>query len=162
MSSARRPRPAVVAVVAVVALLAIGLLTAATAYAYWSSTGSATGVGSTGSVVSLTTTAATPSGTTLVPGGSAPLVLTVTNPNPMTVVVTSVQLDPNRDVEVSGSVGACTAPPLTVDASTSLSLAAHSTATVTVPDAVTLGDSAASGCQGATFTIPVTLSGGTS
>ncbi len=134
----------------------------ATSFAWWSSTGSATGSASTDTLVDLTTTASTPSGTTLVPTGSAPLVITVTNPNPVPVVVTSVQLDPERDVEVSGGVGACVAPPLTVDATTSLALPAGSTTTVTVPAAVTLDASAASGCQGAAFTIPVTLSGGTS
>ena len=74
-----------------------------------------------------------------------------------------MQLDPGRAVEVSGSVGACTGAAAHASTrSTSLPLAAGSTATVTVPAAVTLGASAASGCQGATFTIPVTLSGGTS
>lgn len=162
MSRALGARLAHIGFVAAVTLIALGLLAAATAYAFWSSTGTGTGAGSTASVVELTTTAATPSGTTLVPNETAPLVITVTNPNPMPVVVASVQLDPHRAVQVSGSVGACVAPPLTVDVTTSLSLAAESTATVTLPDAVTLGASAASGCQGATFTIPVTLSGGTS
>ena len=111
VTRAQKPRPAVVVLVVVVAVIAIGLLAAATAHAYWSSTGSATGTGSTGSVVALTTTASTPSGATLVPGGSAPLVLTVANPNPMAVVVGSVHLDPTRTVTVSGSVGSCAAPP---------------------------------------------------
>ena len=146
---------------AVIALSALCVLGATTAFAFWSSTGSATGTASTGSVLSLTTTASTPSGATLVPGGSAPLVLTVTNPNPMPVVIGSVRLDATRAVTATGSAGVCTAPPVTVAATTSVTLAAGSTTTVTVPAAVTLGASASSGCQGATFTIPVTLSGST-
>lgn len=144
------------------AVATAAVVAGATAFAWWTTSGSATGSATTGTVVSLTTTAATPSGSTLVPGGSAPLVLTVTNPNPMPVVVTSVQLDGTRAVTASGATGACVLPPLGVAASTSLTLAPGSTTTVTVPAAVTLGASAASGCQGAAFTIPVTLSGRTS
>jgi hypothetical protein len=161
MTRPQRPRAAVVVLVAVAAVVAISLLLAATAHAYWSSSGSAIGTAPVGSVVSLTTSASTPSGTTLVPGGSAPLVLTVTNRNPMPVVVGSVQLDASRAVTATGSVGTCTAPPVTVAASTSLTLAPGSTTTVTVPGAVVLGPSAPSGCQGATLTIPVILSGST-
>jgi hypothetical protein len=157
----RAPRPPF-AVVALVALLALSAIAAASAYGWWSTSGVGEGSSATYSVVALTTTASTPSGTTLVPAGSAPLVVTATNPNPMLVVVTAVELDPDRPVGVTGGVGACVAPPLTVDASTSLTLAAGSTTTLTVPAAVSLGASASSGCQGATFTIPVILSGGTS
>ncbi len=146
----------------VTAAATVGVVAGATAFAWWSTTGAATGSASTGAVVSLTTTASTPSGTTLLPGGSAPLVLTVTNPNPMAVVVTSVQLDTTRSVTASGATGSCTSPPLSVAAATSVTLGPGATTTVTVPTAVSLGASAASGCQGATFTIPVTLSGRTS
>lgn len=132
------------------------------AYAYWTTTGSGTGSGSTGTVVALTTSASTPSATQLVPGGSAPLVVTVTNPNASGVVITSIQLDGTRSVGVSGAVGTCTAPPVGVDATTNLPLAAGATATFEVAGATTLGSSAASGCQGATFTIPVVLTGRTS
>ncbi len=132
------------------------------AYAHWTTSGSATGSASTGTTVALTTSAATPSGTALVPGGTAPLVVTVTNPNAGSVLVTSVQLDTTRPVLVSGAVGTCTSPPLTVSAATSLTVAGGATTTLTVPNAVTLGATAASGCQGATFTLPVTLSGRTS
>ena len=156
------------------ALLAVGLLTAflvvslvsvvgaGAATAWWTTSGAATGSATTGSTVALSARAGTPSGTVLVPGGTAPLVLTVTNPNPVPVVVGSVQRDPGRAVVVTGNVGACVAPPLTVSATTSLTLAPGSTTTVTMPDAVTLDTSVASGCQGATFTVPVTLSGSTS
>ena len=148
-------------------LLAACALTSATvlgggvAYAHWTTSGSATGSASTGTTVALTTSAATPSGT-LVPGGTAPLVVTVTNPNPGPVTITSVQLDTTRSVVVSGAVGTCTSPPLTVSAATSLTVAGGATTTLTVPNAVALGTTAASGCQGATFTLPVTLSGRTS
>jgi hypothetical protein len=157
----RAPRPRF-AIVALVAVLALSAIAAASAYGWWSTSGVGEGSSATYSVVALRTTASTPSGTTLVPAGSAPLVVTVTNPNQMPVVVTAVELDPDRAVGVTGSVGACVAPPLTVDATTNLQLPAGSTTTVTVPVAVTLGASAASGCQGAAFTIPVTLSGGSS
>lgn len=139
-----------------------GLVGAATASAWWSATGTGTGSSTTAAAVALTTTAAGPSGTALVPGGSAPLVLTVTNPSTVPVTVTSVRLDAHRPVSVTGAVGACDAPPLTVSATTEIALPAGSTTTVSVPAAVTLGAAAPPGCQGGTFTVPVVLSGRTS
>jgi hypothetical protein len=146
----------------VLSVVVASLFVGGVAFAWWSTTGSGSGTGATGTVVALTTTGSTPSGTALVPGGSAPLVITVTNPNPRAVAVTSVSLDGTRSVGTTGSVGACTAPPLAVSATTSLTVPAGATQTFTVPSAVTLGSGAASGCQGAVFTIPVTLSGRTS
>jgi hypothetical protein len=155
--TAFRLRTAAVAVAVGMATVLAG----GTAWAWWSSTGTGSGSGTTGNVIALTTTASTPSTTTLLPDGSAPLVLTVTNPNPMPVVVTGVQLDGSRAVGVSGAQGGCATPPLTVNATTNLTLAGGSTTTVTVPAAITLGSTAASGCQGATFTVPVLLTGRT-
>ena len=160
--SARVLTRAAPAPVLLTALLVASLVGAATAAAWWSGTGTGVGSSTTGSAVALTTTAAPPSGTALVPGGTAPLVLTVTNPNVVPVTVTSVQLDTGRPVAVTGAVGACAAPPLVVSVTTSIALPAGSTATVSVPAAVTLGVAAPSGCQGGTFTVPVVLSGRTS
>ena len=162
-----RPRPAhgarrVSRLLVAGAIATASVLTGGVAFAWWSTTGSGSGSATTGTTVALTTSASTPSGTVLVPGGSAPLVITVTNPNAGSVTITSVQLDTSRSVTVSGEAGTCTAPPLTVSATPSLVLAGGATTTFTVPNAVTLGSAAANGCQGATFTLPVTLTGRTS
>jgi hypothetical protein len=145
-------------VIAATALTA-AVLAGGSAWAWWSGAGSAAGSSATGSVLRLTTSASVPAGATLVPGTSAPLVLAVTNPNTRPVLVTGVQLDASRPVTVTGGAGACVDPPVTVFAVTSTTLAADSTTTITVPAAVTLGTTAPSGCQGATFVVPVSLSG---
>lgn len=129
------------------------------AWAWWSTSGAGTANGSAIATVALTTTASTANATTLVPGGAADLVVTVTNPNSRAVTLTSATLDSSRTVTVAGAVGPCTAPPLAVSATLDQPLAAGATTTVTLPSAVTLGASAASGCQGASFTVPVTLVG---
>ncbi|MBR7744150.1 hypothetical protein KC207_12720 [Phycicoccus sp. BSK3Z-2] len=147
----------------VAAVVTVGsVLAGGSAFAWWSTTGAGSGDGTVGAPVALTTTASVASGAALVPGGSAPLVLTVTNPNPTSVLVTAVRLDGSRPVAVSGAVGACTAPPVTVDAATSSSVPAGGTVTLTLPDAVALGAGAPSGCQGASLTVPVVLDGRTS
>lgn len=140
---------------AVVATLFVG----GVAFAWWSTSGRGSGTASTGTVVALTATAATPSTTLLTPGGTAPLVMTVKNPNAEAVVLTAVQLDGTRTVAVAGAAGSCTAPPISVSATTSISLPGGGTTTVTVPAAVSLGAAAPTGCQGASFGIPVVLTG---
>lgn len=149
------------------AALALGVAAplCGTAWAVWSSSGAGTGSAGTGTVVSLTTTAVAAPADGAYPGGPATaLAVAVSNPNPFAVQVTSVALDPSRPVTVSGASGTCSAPPVSVSATgLSLSVPANASGTVlTVPGALTLGSSTDSGCQGATFTVPVVLTGRTS
>lgn len=145
-------------------LAAGAVATTGTAYAYVRSTGSGNGTSSTpAGIARFTTTATVASGSTLAPGGSAPLTVIVNNSaNAYALTVTSLTLDTTRTVGVTGAAGTCSNPSLTVSTPLNwagISVAPHSSSAATqIPGAVTLG-AVASACQGATLTVPVTLSG---
>jgi hypothetical protein len=77
--------------------------------------------------------------------------------------VTGLTRDTTRAIVVAGAKGTCTFPALTVAAPSGwagLTVPAHgTTGATTIAAAVSMGTAADSGCQGATFTIPVTLTG---
>jgi hypothetical protein len=147
-------RTAVVAIgAAAAAVLATG-----SAYAAWGTTGSGSGSASTASgLPAFHTTATVAQGAKLYPGGSAPLTLSIDNTgNSYALTVTSVALDTGR------SVTGCTTPAITVSAGSwaGVTVAPNSTSgPITIAGAVSMGLGASSNCQGATLTIPVTLTG---
>ncbi|TYP87894.1 hypothetical protein [Blastococcus xanthinilyticus] len=150
------PRRLVVVALFVVALIGGGIATAA-----WlvSGTGSATTQAAT--AVNLTVSAGTPTAT-LYPGASGAVVASVANPNPFPVRVTSASFGAVTVTPLAGRT--CTAASLTVSGPVTLgspvNLSANSGATaVTIPNAVTMVSSADNGCQGATYSVQVTLSG---
>jgi hypothetical protein len=132
-------------------------------YAVWSATG--TGAGGAAATVAqpLTVTAITPTGVnaSLYPGGPAgPVSFNIANPNPYAITITGLQWG----VPVSNSTSTCpnsnislsTGAPTTV----SISIPANSTGSaVVVPGVVQLAHSAPDGCQGMSFSIPVTVTG---
>lgn len=127
------------------------------AYASWSATGSGSGAARATSAVPLVVT----SGTTtadLYPGFTqGDVFLTVNNPNPYPVRITS--LTPGT---ITTSAPACAATNITILPVTGLSVlvpAATAAAAVTVPNVVTMGTGAPDACQGVTFTIGVTVAG---
>lgn len=151
--------------VSIVTTLVLSAVVGGTAVAVWSSTGAGSGTATAGSTVALTTSSVTAPTSGAYPGGPAvALNLVVSNDNVVPVRITSVALDPTRPVTVTGASGPCTAPPVLVSATgLSISLAAKaSNVSVTVPSAMTFGTTMASGCQGATFSVPVVLTGQTS
>jgi hypothetical protein len=166
MSTSRRvvmtPRN-VVRVGAVVALSVIGTASlGGTAYAFWAASGSGSATAAAGTAQPLTAAAASVTTGLLYPGGPAGDVrLTITNPNPFPVTVTDV-VNPVTSPITSNKGGLC-------DASTgvdfidqsgkTLSVPASSSATFTLAGAVTMANSSDDTCQGATFTIPVVLTG---
>ena len=102
----------------------------------------------------------------LLPGGTADLLLNVTNPNAVAVTITSVAQ--GGGVTVSGGSGCSSDPawPTTTGNSgvaivtttgLSISVPAGSSATVHVAGGASMTNSSAAGCQGATFQIPVTV-----
>ncbi|WP_406829449.1 hypothetical protein ABEG17_10610 [Pedococcus sp. KACC 23699] len=158
-------RRAARALVAVATTLALSATVGGAAFAVWSSTGTGSGTATTGIVVALTTNSVAAPISGAYPGGPAvDLNLVVSNPNPVPVRITAVSLDGSRSVLVNGASGTCTAPPVAVSATgRSITLAANaSNVSITVPGAMTFGTTMASGCQGATFTVPVVLTGQTS
>lgn len=128
------------------------LVTAGAAIAYLASSGHAGGSAATSTVSPLsgaTATASTTSG--LYPGGTADLTLKVTNPNADSVTITAISL-------ASTGTG-CTTPHLSLAPGLSFSIAANTTATEILHNAVSMANDASNDCQGATLTVPLSLSG---
>lgn len=157
---AGRARGVKVAVLTGVLSLAIG---AGTAYAYWITDGSGSGSAAAGTMQTVTVDALVPGdtpATTLIPGGTADVVLRVTNPNPYSVQVYSVTNNgtPTADnahpsCATTGVTFASSPGPL----SPGVSIAANSSALVTLPGAASMDATSQSACQGATFHLPVSL-----
>jgi len=131
------------------------------AFAVWSTTGAGAGAAQTGTLQTVTVTALTGSdspSSTLVPGGSADVMLRVNNPNGTAVQIYSVT--GNGPVTADAGHSGCTTTgvsfvPPAVPVGTSL--AANSTTLVHLPNAASMSTASLSACQGATFSIPVTV-----
>ena len=144
----------------VTVLTAALVLVGGSAFAYWSIVGS----GST-TAQTTTTTPLTASGTVngaLYPGGPARN-LDVTLTNPGTTDVTGTGLS-GAVVSAAGGQGACAVNGASSGVSVAsqavtVSIPAGGQATVTLPGAVTMSTSSATGCQGATFTISLQVTG---
>lgn len=150
----RRPAVTVVGVL-VAALLGAGLASAA-----WVSTGGGTGTGRAGQALPPTTTAVAGSAVTsglLYPGSSGDVKLTVSNPNPYPVAVTSVA--GAGTVTATGGTGTCTTTGVSLTSTTpGGTVPAGGSATLTLTGAATMSTASDTGCQNATFTLPVTVS----
>lgn len=149
----------------VILLLVVALLgVAGTAAAYW--TGLATGSGSAGTgpgqpvVLSPATAAAG-----LYPGSRADVALTVTNPNPAQVVLTSIRLDGARSdggLVVDAGHAGCATSVLSFTSQTNggsgwrvsgATGAGDGRLSVTLPNALAMAIDAPNACQGATVTV---------
>jgi hypothetical protein len=154
--SRRRTSRRLVAAVALVALLAV----AGIAVAAWTITGSGTGYAKAASGSPLTLGDATAfTSADLYPGANGSVVLRVTNSNPFPVRITTVS---GNGAITSNAGAACTAATgVTFTDQTGLThdVAANSTATVTLAGSVSMSNSSDNSCQGAVFSIPVTVSG---
>ncbi|MDQ0632510.1 hypothetical protein QFZ40_000419 [Arthrobacter pascens] len=135
---------------------------AGSAYAYWTSVGSGSGSAVAGTMQAVTVDALAAGDnpkTALYPGGSADVVLRLTNPNPYSVQVYSVTA--NGAAAADSAHPGCTttgvrftgpAAPLTP----ATYVAANSSALITLPGAAAMDTTSLAACQGATFSIPVT------
>ena len=135
------------------------MLAAGVAFAAWTATGSGSGYARAGSAVNLTTTDV--SATTLAslyPGANGNVKIQINNANPYPVKVTDV----TGSGAITSDVAACDASTVTFTNQTGQNLAvpASSNATFTLNGAVHMdAASADNDCQGAVFTIPVSLAG---
>jgi hypothetical protein len=137
---------------------AVGLAAGA-AYAYFTSSGQGTVSGSVATMQTVTISSATVSPSTpLVPGGTGDVTLEVTNPNGFAVTLVSVAGTGGTITADSGHPG-CTTTGVTFTSQTGLStvLQPDSTTPVDLPGAASMSTASSAGCQGATFTIPVTI-----
>ncbi len=141
------------------AALAAALGAAGIAVAAWLSSGSGRPGVSAGNALAPTTSTVAGSAVTsglLVPGATGTAIVTVTNPNRYTVRVLTIA--PNGAATASGGVGTCATTGVTFTAQQpGTALAAGAGTTLTLPGAVAMSTASETGCQGATFTVPVTV-----
>jgi hypothetical protein len=155
--SPRRWRQAPLVFGAVLALV-VGL-GAGTAYAFFTGVGNGSGAASVGTTKSVTVDQIVSGSVTnkLYPGTSGDLKLELDNPN--SYPVTIVGITSNGTVTGSGGVGTCSTTGVTVPTQTglSISVASGTGVFVVIPNGVFMGATSDSGCQGATFQVPVTI-----
>jgi hypothetical protein len=142
------------------AVAVVSALATAVAFAYFTSSSSGGGGATTATLNPVTVAALTggdaPS-SSLRPGGSADVVLRIQNTNPFTVTLVSVAGGPGAITPDPAHAG-CTTTGVTFTNQTGLnvSIAASGTTLVHLPGAAAMGAASSNGCQGATFSIPVT------
>jgi len=138
-----------------VALVAAGLV-----YAAWTTSGSGSGYAKAQSAQALTTVDVSATTTaSLYPGASGNVQIRISNPNPYPVRVTSVA--GNGPITADAGHATCVTTGVTFTNQTGLTadVAANSTLDRTFNGAAAMTNASDNGCQGATFTIPVTLTG---
>jgi hypothetical protein len=135
-------------------------LSAGVAAAYWTATGEGSGSTGTATMTAVATVEPSTPLTSLSPGQTADLVLRLTNSNGYPVKLYSVAA--NGPVTATGA-GTCTTtgvtftPPSGASLTAFAPLAASSSTDITLTAAVAMSLASDSGCQGARFTIPVTV-----
>jgi hypothetical protein len=141
------------------AILVVAGLAAGAAYAYFTSSGTGIGSASIGTMQAVTISSATVSPSTpLLPGGSGDVTLQVTNPNSVAVTLVSVVGTGGPVTADSGHPG-CTTTGVTFTSQTGLStnIPADSTTAIDLPGAASMSTASSALCQGAAFSIPVTI-----
>lgn len=135
---------------------------ASAAFAYYTADGTGHASASTGSLQPVTVTALAGGdapASLLVPGGpAAQVVLRVDNPNSFAVTLVSVTGGPGA-VTASGGLGTCTTTGVVFADQSGLAVpvGASGTTLVRLPRAASMTSASDNGCQGATFSIPVTI-----
>ncbi|MET3203660.1 hypothetical protein [Arthrobacter sp. UYEF13] len=135
------------------------------AYAYWVTVGAGSGAATNGTMATVTVEALvagdTPQ-TTLVPGGTADVAVRALNPNGHAVRVYAIR--GNGAATADTSHPGCTTPGTGVTfvepaapLAPIITIPANSSVLITLPGAATMSTASLSGCQGATFSLPVTL-----
>jgi hypothetical protein len=141
--------------VTVLAMAVVGLV-----YAAWTTNGSGSGYAKAGSSQALTTVdVSATTAASLYPGTTGDVKLQISNPNPYAVRVTAVS--GNGTITADGSHSGCTTTGVTFTNQSSLTIdiAANSSTTSTLTGAAAMSNASLNACQGATFTIPVSLTG---
>ena len=154
------------------AVIAGGLsvvLAASVAFAAWTATGGGSGSAKAITATPLTTVDASASTTAqLYPGGTGDLQISFHNPNPYAVTVTAVNYDGTSYISSDKGANCTDAPASTHPTGVTLTNssgwsfvvpAASDAGPFTVTGKVSMSNTSDNGCQGATFTIPVTVSG---
>ena len=155
MLHASKKRSLITGFIVVLVLAVTGLV-----YAAWTSNGSGSGYAKAGSAQALTTVDVSASTTaTLYPGATGDVILKIDNPNSYPVRVTDVT--GNGAITADAGHPGCVTTGVTFINQTgkSIDIAANAQTQVTLSGAAKMSNASDNGCQGATFTIPVSLSG---
>jgi hypothetical protein len=148
--------------VSVTAVFTGTLLVASVAFAAWTAGGSGHGYAkaTTADVVS-TLDASASTTAQLFPGGSGDVTVTVSNPNDYPVRLTSIAGNGAITSDKGSACDASTGVTFT-DQTGVFDVPANDAATFTLSGAVAMSNASDNSCQGAVFTIPVTLGGASS
>jgi hypothetical protein len=142
------------------ALLLLGAVIAGVAVGAWNVTGSGSGYAKAGVATGLTLNDA--SGATvadLYPGSTGAVKLNVTNPNAFPVRITTVTGTGAITSDKGAACNAATGVTFTNQTGLTLDLAAGATSAFSLSGAAAMSNSSDNSCQGAIFTIPVSVSG---
>jgi hypothetical protein len=147
-------------VVLVLVLIAAALGAAGVAVAAWLTSGSGAPALSGGTALAPTTTAVAGSAVTsglLTPGATGTAALTVTNPNPYRVRVATIAAA--GAATAAGGIGTCatTGVSFVPQNPPGIVLVPAASTTLVLPGAVAMSTASETGCQGATFAVPVTV-----
>lgn len=141
-------------------LFAGAMLAGSVAFAAWTATGAGSGYAKASSAQALTTVDVSASTVaTLYPGATGNVLLRIANPNSYPVTVTDVAGSGAIDSDAVAACDASTGVTFTNQTGLSLNVPASGAATFTLTGSVAMSNSSHTSCQGAIFTIPVTLSG---
>lgn len=134
-----------------------GMLTAGVAWAAWTANGTGSGYAKASQAQAVTTADASSStAAELYPGASGDVKITVVNPNAFPVRVTNVDGDGAITSDKGAACDASTG--VTFDDQTgTYDVAADTSSTFTLPGAAHMSNASDNSCQGAVFTIPVSL-----
>ena len=155
MESSPRRRRVIGAAITLLVLGVVGLV-----YAAWTTSGTGSGYAKAQTAEALTTVdVSATTAATLYPGATGDVYVEISNPNDYPVRVTSVT--GNGAITASGGTGTCTTTGVTYTNQTGLTIdvPANGSTQSTLTGAAAMSNASANGCQGATFTIPVSLTG---
>jgi hypothetical protein len=146
-------------VVVLAVIGAVSVLGAGIAIAAWSVSGSGTGSAKAGSASALTLSDASASTSAdLYPGASGAVKLKVSNPNSFPVRITAVAATGAVTSDKGAACDASTGVTFTGQSGLTLDLAANETNKVfTLAGAVSMSNASDNSCQGAVFSVPVTV-----
>lgn len=157
MVTIKLPRKLVFVLAAIVVLVVSSIVLAA-----WSTNGSGTGYAKAGTASSLTLNDASASTTAdLYPGANGSVKLSVTNPNSFPIRITAVSKQAAGTItsDKGAACNASTGVTFTNQSGLTLDLAANTTSTFTLANAVSMSNASDNTCQGAVFSIPVDVTG---
>jgi hypothetical protein len=136
------------------------MIAGSVAFAAWTASGTGEGYAKATTAQALTTVDVSAStAATLYPGATGDVLIRIDNPNPYAVRVTDVAGSGAITSDAGAGCDASTGVTYSDQSGLTLNVPAGSAATFTLTGAASMSNASANSCQGAVFTIPVTLSG---